>query len=121
MWALGCAGMASAGMARSSPRRVMPVSGSRISLLLDEDEDDEASSRLAATSAGVGGFVAESCAPSVKPYWMSVMPSPARDPFLAAWVVCRRYVSRKPTKWKDIEISPFHMKEKREPTGRPSM
>jgi hypothetical protein len=48
------------------------------------------------------------------------MPSPARDPFFAACVVCRRYVRRKPTSWKDMEIMAFQMKLKREPTGRPS-
>jgi hypothetical protein len=30
------------------------------------------------------------------PYWISVIPSPARDPFFAACVVCNRYVRRKP-------------------------
>jgi hypothetical protein len=49
-----------------------------------------------------------------------VRPRPARDPFLAAWVVCRRYVSRKPISWKDMLIRAFHAKENKEPTGRPS-
>jgi hypothetical protein len=39
---------------------------------------------------------------------------------LAACVVCRRYVRRNPTSWKDMEIMPFQIKEKTEPTGRPS-
>ena len=86
------------------------------------DEDESAALRPAATSAGVGGEVEEEDGVRmVKPYCMSVMPSPARDPCFAAWVVCRRYVRRKPTNWKDIDISPFQRKEKMEPTGRPSM
>ena len=86
-----------------------------------EDEDESAALRPAATSAGVGGDVEEDGVRMVKPYCMSVMPSPARDPCFAARVVCRRYVRRKPTNWKDIEISPFQRKENMEPTGRPSM
>jgi hypothetical protein len=35
--------------------------------------------------------------------------------------VWSKYVSKKPTNWKDIETSMFHRKENREPVGRASM
>lgn len=56
----------------------------------------------------------------LKPYWMSVTPRPASDPFLAACVEWRRYVRRKPTSWNAAEMIPFQINEKTEPTGRPS-
>src|SRR5271155_3263443 len=54
------------------------------------------------------------------PYCTSVSPSPARLPCFAACVVWSRYVRRKPTSWNDMLIMPFQMKEKTDPTGRPS-
>ena len=52
---------------------------------------------------------------------MSVTPSPAREPYFAACVVCKRYVSMKPTNWNEIEMRKFHAKEKTVPEGKPSM
>jgi hypothetical protein len=34
--------------------------------------------------------------------------------------VCRRYVRRNPTNWKDIDTSMFHRNENNEPVGRES-
>jgi len=52
---------------------------------------------------------------------MSVTPRPALEPRRAAWLVCRRYVRRKPINWKETETRRFQQKEKREPVGRESM
>ena len=58
---------------------------------------------------------------SAKPYCTRVSPSPARAPIFAACVVCRRYVRRKPTNWKEIETSMFQRKENTVPVARPSI
>ena len=70
-WELGCWGTVSP--IGSEPSRV-------------DDEDESAACKLAATSAGDGGGEEEDDdgVRMVKPYCMRVMPSPARDPCLAA-------------------------------------
>lgn len=55
------------------------------------------------------------------PYWMSVTPRPAREPYFDACEVCRRYVTMKPTNWKEMEMRKFQAKLKMEPAGMPSM
>ena len=52
---------------------------------------------------------------------MRVTPRPALEPYFAPCEVCKRYVSMKPTNWKEMEMRKFHAKAKMEPAGRPSI
>lgn len=58
---------------------------------------------------------------NANPYCMRVTPRPALEPRRAAWLVCRRYVRRKPINWKETETRRFQQNEKSEPVGNESM
>jgi len=52
---------------------------------------------------------------------MKVRPSPAREPYRAACVVERKYVTTKPRNWKKKEVKRLKVKTRTLPAGRSSI
>jgi hypothetical protein len=98
---------------------VAPIAGESSGIGAESDEG------LPVGNAGDGTSQFASSPPwtfrEKNPYWIRVKPSPAREPYLAACEVCRRYVRRKPMNWKKKEMNAFVRKMMIEPDGRSSM